>query len=96
MSMLCLHEHFISRGQTQVRRTLSTHIVQLYPPSNYTPPCLYTPEENLAGWGNFGNLGPGNPLKMVDFQRKIARKECEKGKFFRACGGLTENNNKRV
>ena len=23
------------------------------------PPCFYTPGENLAGWENFGNLGPG-------------------------------------
>ena len=43
-----------------------------YTSSNYTPPCSYTPGENL------GNLGPRNPLKMVDFQRKIAREECEK------------------
>ena len=37
--------------------------------------------------GNFGNLGPGNPLKMVDFQRKIARKSAKRAKFFAPAAG---------
>ena len=73
----------------------STYILVFYPPL-YFPPCLYPSERVWSGWGNFGDLRSENLWKMVDFQREIGQKGCEKGKIFRACGGLTENTNKRV